>query len=59
MELIELKAMNNIGSGLDLLVSEGDALITEDQRLIAKGRTLRAQLDLIHAIGGGYDSCRE
>lgn len=59
LELIELKAMNNIGSGLDLLVSEGDALITEDQRLIAKGRTLRAQLDLIHAIGGGYDSCRE
>ncbi len=35
-------------------------LISQDQELIALGRTYGSVLDLINAIGGGYDSdCTE
>lgn len=58
--LVSLRVAHNIGTGLDELTSQGNMLISKDQELLALGRTYNSLLDLINALGGGYDSdCRE
>lgn len=58
-QLIALKIQHHIGNQLDLLTSEGNLLLAEDQEWIARGKMYHSLLNLIHALGGGYDnSCR-
>lgn len=54
--LVGLRVAHNIGTALDGLTSEGNMLISKDQELVALGRTFTSILDLINALGGGYDS---
>lgn len=52
-----LRVENNIDSGLNMLISEQNLMIAQDQQLIAYGNTLQAVLSLIKALGGGYQTC--
>lgn len=54
--LVSLRVAHNIGTALDELTSGGNTLISKDQELLALGRMYNSILDLINAIGGGYDS---
>lgn len=54
-ELMELKKKNHLASGLDLLLAESAALISEDHFLEAAGNALQASLELIKALGRGYN----
>lgn len=53
--LTKLRMEHNIGSTLDYLNSEYELLIIKQQEVIALGNTLRSILELIKALGGGYD----
>lgn len=54
--LVALRVDHNIGTALDGLTAQGNMLISQDQELIALGRTYMSLLDLINALGGGYES---
>ena len=54
--LVSLRIAHNIGTALDGLTAQGNMLISQDQELLALGRTYTSLLDLINALGGGYDS---
>lgn len=56
-KLTKLRLVHNLNSQLDLLVSERNYLLSQDQKLLALGNTLQAVLSLIKALGGGYNSC--
>lgn len=55
-ELISLKAAHSLASGLDELTSQGNWYLSYDQKLEAEGRTLQAMIELIQALGGGYEN---
>ena len=56
--LTKLRMEHNIGSNLDYLNSEHEFLMIKRQEVIALGNTLRSILELIKALGGGYDACQ-
>lgn len=53
--LTKLRIKNNLNSTLDYLRSEQESLLAQEQEIIAFGNLLDAQLQLIKALGGGYD----
>lgn len=53
--LTSLKLEHSLANGLDELISEANVLKAEDQWVVAKGRVIRALLELIYSLGGGYD----
>ena len=55
--LTDLRLKHNIGSALDYLNSEQETLVIRDQEVIALGTTLHSILELVKALGGGYDAC--
>lgn len=55
--LTDLRMKHNIGSVLDYLNSENEVLIIKQQEVRALGNTLHSILELIKALGGGYDVC--
>lgn len=55
--LTSLRVTHNLDSGLTYLLSEQSVLLARDQELIAQGNKLQAILQLIKALGGGYDDC--
>ncbi|MGZ3633383.1 MAG: efflux transporter outer membrane subunit [Parachlamydiaceae bacterium] len=57
--LTSLRASHSLNTGLDELNSQANLLISQDQRVAAEGRTIHYILELIKALGGGYDSCEE
>lgn len=54
-ELMELKKTRHIASGIEVLQSEAAALLSEDHYLQAVENSLSASLELIKALGGGYE----
>ncbi len=55
--LTSLRVLHNLNSNLDELTSEWSMLKARDQEVTALGKTLKAILELIKALGGGYDNC--
>lgn len=53
--ITHLRLEHNIGSNLDYLNSENEFLAIKRQEVIALKNTLNSILDLIKALGGGYD----
>jgi len=53
--LTNLRIEHNIGSNLDYLNSENEFLLIKQQEVIALKNTLQSILELIKALGGGYD----
>jgi NodT family efflux transporter outer membrane factor (OMF) lipoprotein len=53
--LTNLRIEHNIGSNLDYLNSENEFLLIKQQEVIALRNTLHSILELIKALGGGYD----
>lgn len=53
--LTSLKVEHSLANGLDELTSEANVLIAQDQLIKAKGRVIKALLELIQSLGGGYD----
>lgn len=51
-----LRSSWNLNSGLDDLLSEQNVLIARDREMVAYGKKIQAILQLIKALGGGYDS---
>lgn len=51
-----LRSSWNLNSGLDDLLSEQSVLQARDRETIAYGKKIQAILQLIKALGGGYDS---
>ncbi len=56
LKLVSLRVANNLSSTLDYLTSEESALLAQDQEIVALGNTIQAILELIKALGGGYDA---
>lgn len=54
-ELTTLRARHNLGNNLDELTIQGNYLRSQEQEIISLERTLQALLDLIKALGGGYE----
>lgn len=57
LTLTSLRLEHHIATGLDRLNSEQLYLVARDQEITALGNTLQASLQLIKALGGGYDAC--
>jgi outer membrane protein TolC len=57
--LTELRVSHNLNSDLDFLFSEENMLLAEDQEIVAIGDTILSMLELIKALGGGYNACDE
>ncbi len=55
--LTHLRTAHSLSNRLDELTSEGNKLLAQDQELLALGNTIQAILELIQALGGGYDNC--
>lgn len=51
-----LRSIWNLNSSLDDLYSEQNVLMARDKEMIAYGKKIQAILQLIKALGGGYDS---
>jgi NodT family efflux transporter outer membrane factor (OMF) lipoprotein len=56
--LTKLRMEHNIGSILDYLNSKNELLIIKQQEVMALGNTLQSILELIKALGVGYDACQ-
>jgi len=54
-QLTARKMSNNLSSGLDTLSAEANVLVARDQELAILGKKIDAMLDLIKALGGGYE----
>jgi NodT family efflux transporter outer membrane factor (OMF) lipoprotein len=59
LTLMNLRQKHHIATGIDQLNSEQNYLIAKDQQMVALGKTLQSSLQLIKALGGGYDACME
>lgn len=57
LETTRLRVQNSLDSGLNLLTSEQNFLVARDQELIVLGNTYQAVIQLIKALGGGYETC--
>lgn len=57
LRLTTLRVENNISSNLDKLLREEALLEAEDNEIAALGNKIDAILNLIKAIGGGYECC--
>ncbi len=55
LKLTSLRVQHHLNSNLDLLVSKQNRLTALDHKVAAYGETLTAILQLIKALGGGYD----
>lgn len=53
-KLTSLRTAYNLNSSLDTLVHEGNLLVARDREMQALGNTIGATLNLIKALGGGY-----
>jgi len=53
--LTHLKVSHHLSNRLDELLSEEAMLTAQDQAVLAQGNTIQAILELIKALGGGYD----
>lgn len=57
--LTSLRVSHSLNTSLDALSSQANRLIAQDQTVVAQGKTIHAILELIRALGGGYDNCEE
>lgn len=54
--LTDLRMQNNIGSTLDYLNSQQEVFVIQDKEVTSLGNTLHSILELIKALGGGYNA---
>lgn len=59
VELTNLRVTHNLESDFVLLDREQNLILAEDNEMISLGNTYFAILDLIKALGGGYDPCQQ
>ena len=57
--ITDLRMKHNIGSALDYLNAEQQTLVIRDQEVSALGNTFHSILELVKALGGGYDACND
>ncbi|MBS4167662.1 Outer membrane protein OprM [Parachlamydia sp. AcF125] len=59
LELVTQRSKNHLSSLLDVHLSEETYLTALDNEAVSLNNTLSAILNLIKALGGGYDTCEE